>query len=56
MILIHLVIWIIYSYSLYPLILRPTRITDKSETLIDNILIIVPTMNLLIVFLINYAK
>ena len=29
---------LIYSYSLYPLILRPTRITDKSETLIDNIL------------------
>ena len=28
---------LIYSYSLYPLILRPTRITDKSETLIDNI-------------------
>ena len=27
----------IYSYSLYPLILRPTRKTDKSETLIDNI-------------------
>ena len=26
-----------YSYSLSPLILRPTRITDKSETLIDNI-------------------
>ena len=26
-----------YSYSLYPLILRPTRITKKSETLIDNI-------------------
>ena len=25
---------LIYSYSLYPLILRPTRITDKSETLI----------------------
>ena len=29
---------LIYSYSLYPLILRPTHITDKSETLIDNIL------------------
>ena len=29
---------LIYSYSLYPVILRPTRITDKSETLIDNIL------------------
>ena len=29
---------LIYSYSLYPLILRPTRINDKSETLIDNIL------------------
>ena len=28
---------LIYSYSLYPLILRPTCITDKSETLIDNI-------------------
>ena len=26
---------LIYSYSLYPLILRPTRITDKSETLIE---------------------
>ena len=26
-----------YAYSLNPLILRPTRITDKSETLIDNI-------------------
>ncbi len=26
-----------YSYSLNPLILRPTRITNKSETLIDNI-------------------
>jgi len=26
-----------YSYSLIPLILRPTRITNKSETLIDNI-------------------
>ena len=29
---------LIYSYSLYPLILRPTCITDKSEILIDNIL------------------
>ena len=26
-----------YSYSLCPLILRPTRVTNKSETLIDNI-------------------
>ena len=29
---------LIYSYSLYPLIFRPTCVTDKSETLIDNIL------------------
>ncbi len=28
---------LMYSYSLYPQILRPTRITNKSETLIDNI-------------------
>ena len=28
----------IYSYSIYPLILRPTRVTERSETLIDNIL------------------
>lgn len=28
----------LFSYSFYPLITKPTRITEKSATLIDNIL------------------
>ena len=27
----------LYSYGLYPLIMRPTRITKESATIIDNI-------------------